>query len=158
MPLRSATPPTIEIPSTALSTIVWIAGEDLAAVDRRDVREARDQIVLQARALGGIRRAFGEPDERVRRIAPARRAENEHEPAAARDCAHSTWRTLVTFAAIARPSTSNRISSPTLMLKRSWMLCSIETSTWRPTRPRPARPSRTRPGSLARSLRDGRDR
>ncbi|MEZ5288809.1 MAG: hypothetical protein R2712_29220 [Vicinamibacterales bacterium] len=42
---------------------------------------------------------------------------------------HSTWRTLVTRAAMGRPRTSKRMRSPTWMPKRSLMLSSIETST-----------------------------
>ena len=45
-----------------------------------------------------------------------------------RASSHSTSRTLDTRASIGRPATSNRMLSPTLILKRSWMLFSIETS------------------------------
>ena len=45
-----------------------------------------------------------------------------------RESSHSTSRMLVTRASTTRPRTSKRIWSPTLILKRSWMLSSIETS------------------------------
>ena len=46
----------------------------------------------------------------------------------ARLSVHSTCRTLLTRASMVRPSTSNRIVSPTLIRKRSRMLSSIDTS------------------------------
>ena len=94
------------------------ARENLADVDRRDVRVARDEVVLQPGARGGVGRA---PCMKPMKVCGAcverARTEHEHEPAAAGvpplDAAGRSSPARASIAARARRSASCR---------RRWML------------------------------------
>ena len=111
----SVTAPTIVTPSVTLSMTSWIDVEHVADVDRRDVRNAVDEVALQRAARGRRRRRPRGIRRRCAACASTAGAGPEHEHEAAvlrlvpgRPCGCSSR-----ARAASRPPMSNRMRSPT---------------------------------------------